>query len=101
MFIALSTNVTFQRVRKLNFHFSRSTSPASNVCIVGRVVVGRCVYTDTDVLGNFVDVGGEVDYLQEAASDVYKARRWIFGFGFVFATVSTAGALRLLITTGI
>ncbi|CAN0423665.1 unnamed protein product [Ascophyllum nodosum] len=49
--------------------------------------VGRCVYTDTDVLGNFVDVGGEVDYLQEAASDVYKARRWIFGFGFVFATV--------------
>ena len=26
-------------------------------------------------------------YLQEAASDVYVARAWIFGFGFCFSTV--------------
>lgn len=51
-------------------------------------VVGRCVFTDSEVLQNFVDVGGEVAYLQEAASDVYVARAWIFGFGFCFSTVS-------------
>lgn len=51
-------------------------------------VVGRCVFRDTDVLANFIDVGGDVGYLQEAASDVYTARKWIFGFGFCFATVS-------------
>lgn len=51
-------------------------------------VVGRCVFTDSDVLDNFVDVGGEVAYLQEAASDVYVARGWIFGFGFCFSIVS-------------
>ena len=50
-------------------------------------VVGRCVFSDSEVLQNFVDVGGEVAYLQEAASDVYAARAWIFGFGFCFSTV--------------
>lgn len=46
------------------------------------------MFSDSDVLGNFIDVGGEVAYLQEAASDVYAARVWIFGFGFCFSIVS-------------
>lgn len=51
-------------------------------------VVGRCVFSEPEVLDKFVDVGGDVAYLQEAASDVYAARGWIFGFGFCFSTVS-------------
>lgn len=51
-------------------------------------VVGRCVFSDSEVLDNFIDVGGDVEYLQEAASDVYAARGWIFGFGFCFSTAS-------------
>lgn len=50
-------------------------------------VVGRCVFNEPDVLDKFIDVGGDVAYLQEAASDVYTARGWIFGFGFCFSTV--------------
>lgn len=51
-------------------------------------VVGRCVFSEPDVIDKFIDVGGDVAYLQEAASDVYTARGWIFGFGFCFSTVS-------------
>lgn len=51
-------------------------------------VIGRCVFSEPEVLDNFIDVGGDVAYLQEAASDVYTARAWIFGFGFCFSTVS-------------
>lgn len=51
-------------------------------------VVGRCVFSEAEVLDKFVDVGGDVGYLQEAASDVYAARGWIFGFGFCFSTAS-------------
>eukprot|EP00903_Cladosiphon_okamuranus_P016544 g15262.t1 len=49
--------------------------------------VGRCVFSEADVLDKFIDVGGDVAYLQEAASDVYTARGWIFGFGFCFSTI--------------
>ncbi|CAM9571680.1 unnamed protein product [Ectocarpus sp. 6 AP-2014] len=49
--------------------------------------VGRCVFSEPEVLDKFVDVGGDVAYLQEAASDVYAARGWIFGFGFCFSTI--------------
>lgn len=53
------------------------------------VVIGRCVFSETDVLTQFVNVGQDVEYLQQAASDVYTARGWIFGFGFCFSTVSS------------
>lgn len=46
------------------------------------------MFSEPDVLDKFIDVGGDVAYLQEAASDVYTARGWIFGFGFCFSTVS-------------
>lgn len=52
-------------------------------------VVGRCVFSDADVLTQFVDVGQDVEYLQHAASDVYTARAWVFGFGFCFSTASS------------
>ncbi|CAN0003068.1 unnamed protein product, partial [Discosporangium mesarthrocarpum] len=49
-------------------------------------VINRCVFTDTDILSNFMTVGGsDMGYLREFASDVYVARAWIMGFGFCFS----------------
>lgn len=48
------------------------------------------MYSDSKVLAQFVDVGGDVSYLQEAASDIYTGRLYVFGFGFLFSIVSAA-----------
>ncbi|CAM9251312.1 unnamed protein product, partial [Choristocarpus tenellus] len=50
--------------------------------------INHCVFSDSDVLENFVNVGGgDVTYLSEFVSDIYTARAWILGFGFGFSLI--------------